>query len=191
MRTNKLLLGLFLVALGYAAFASAQSLADVARAEQARRKAVKSATKVYTNDDLKGSTEEPTPQASAPTGAPAPAAATGAKPEAAKAEAEKAAAKPEEPRKDEKYWRERMMALRNTISRNKILADALQSRINALNADFASRDNPIQRAGIEQDRRSALAEMDRVKQDTEKTNKAITALEDEARKANVPPGWLR
>lgn len=84
-----------------------------------------------------------------------------------------------------------MMTLRSAISRNTILADALQSRINALTTDFTNMDNPVQRAAIEKDRRSALAEMDRVKQDTEKTNKAIVDLEEEARKANVPPGWLR
>jgi hypothetical protein len=30
-----------------------------------------------------------------------------------------------------------------------------------------------------------------MKQDVEKTNKAIIDLEEEARKANVPPGWMR
>ena len=54
-----------------------------------------------------------------------------------------------------------MTALRNALSRNKILADALQSRINALNTDFMNRDDPAQRAVIEKDRRAALAEMDR------------------------------
>ena len=186
LHTNKLLFALLLLVV-CAGSARAQSLADVARAEQARRKAVKGAPKVYTNEDLKGTGEQMTSEAAAAAAPPAP----GAKPDTAKPDPEKEKAKPEEPRKDEKYWRERMTALRNELSRNKILADALQSRVNALNADFASRDNPVQRAEIERDRRSALAEMDRLKQDTEKTNKAIAALEEEARKGSVPPGWLR
>jgi hypothetical protein len=84
-----------------------------------------------------------------------------------------------------------MTAVRNELSRNKVLAEALQSRVNALTTDFVNRDDPAQRAVIEQDRRDALAEMDRVKQDIEKASKAIADLEEEARKNSVPPGWLR
>jgi hypothetical protein len=54
-----------------------------------------------------------------------------------------------------------------------------------------NRDDPAQRAVIEKDRRAAIAELDRMKQEVEKTNKAIVDLEEEARKGNVPPGWLR
>jgi hypothetical protein len=165
-----------------------QSLADVARAEEARRKSVKGTAKVYTNDDLKGGREaDPTPPPVPTAGAKADA----PKAEAAKPDAEKP--KPEESGapKDEKYWRDRMVALRNAVARNKVLADALQSRVNALNTDFANMDDPVQRATIEQNRRTALAEMDRMKQETEKLNKEIVALEEEARRASVPPGWLR
>jgi hypothetical protein len=192
MRTFQLLLAAVLPLLVFADAATAQSLADVARAEQARRKGMKREGKVYTNDDLKGVAGNAAPEPPATSPATPASGETPASPgTAAKPEPEKPAPKTEEARKDEKYWKERMTALQNALSRNKILADALQSRVNALTADFASRDNPVQRAGIEKDRRSALAEMDRVKQDTEKTGKAITALEEEARKANVPPGWLR
>jgi hypothetical protein len=36
-----------------------------------------------------------------------------------------------------------------------------------------------------------LAELARVKQDVIKGKQEITELEEEARKASVPPGWLR
>ena len=185
-----------------------QSLADVARAEEARRKTIKEPSKVYTDGDLKGGAAAgaPAPTAPMPSGMPTSIAGIPVKPGMEKPTAPKDQPKTDqsktdepkadepkkdEPKKDEKYWRERITALRNALSRNKILADALQSRVNALNTDFVNRDDPIQRAGIEKDRRNALAEMDRVKQDIEKTTEAIAALEDEARKAGVPPGWLR
>ena len=44
----------FLIALALQAGASAQSLADVAKAEEARRKTIKPGAKVYTNEDLGG-----------------------------------------------------------------------------------------------------------------------------------------
>jgi hypothetical protein len=57
--------------------------------------------------------------------------------------------------------------------------------------DFVNRDNPVERAAIEQDRIKALAELDRVKKEIESQTKAIAAIEDEARRAGVPSGWLR
>jgi hypothetical protein len=37
----------------------------------------------------------------------------------------------------------------------------------------------------------ALGELDRLKQAIQNDLKAITDLEEEARRAGVPPGWLR
>ncbi len=72
-----------------------------------------------------------------------------------------------------------------------IFADSLQSRINALTTDFVNRDDPAQRAKIEDDRKAALAELERVKKEMDDTTKAIAAIEEEARRAGVPAGWLR
>ena len=72
-----------------------------------------------------------------------------------------------------------------------MFAEALQTRINSLNRDFTSRDNPAQRSQIGRDRTEALSELARVKQDVEKGKQAIADIEEEARKASVPPGWLR
>jgi len=77
------------------------------------------------------------------------------------------------------------------MDRQQIFADSLQSRINALTTDFVNRDDPAQRAKIEADRKTALAELERVKKELVDQAKAITAIEDEARRAGVPPGWLR
>jgi len=49
----------------------------------------------------------------------------------------------------------------------------------------------VQRAVVEKKRLTALAEQERVKGDIAKQTKAITEIEDEARRANVPAGWLR
>ena len=67
----------------------------------------------------------------------------------------------------------------------------MQSRINALTADFASHDDPLQRAAIERDRQRSISELGRLQQDIKDTQKALSDLDEEARKAGVPPGWLR
>ncbi|HET7694657.1 MAG TPA: hypothetical protein VFK57_03045 [Vicinamibacterales bacterium] len=168
--------------------ASAQSLGELAKREQARKKTTPPAKKTYTNDDLK--------QVPPPSGTPG-------KPadEAAKADAKAGEAKPEpqkvdekkpaEPAKDEAYWRGRITAAREDIRRNEAFKEALQSRINALTADFAARDDPYQRAKVADDRQKALAELARVSEDIEKAKKLIVEIEEEARRAGVPPGWLR
>ena len=170
----------------------AQSLGDLAKKEQERRKASPPAAKTYTNEDLKRLTPMPggepakTADTAAKAGEPAkpgdPAKPTEVKPDAT---ATDVAAK------DEKYWRGRITAVKEDIRRNEMFRDALQTRINALTTDFANRDDPFQRAKIDEERQKAIAEMARVTLDIAKATKSIADIEDEARRAGVPPGWLR
>lgn len=170
------------VMLAFDAGASAQSLADVARAEESRRKAVTATAKVYTNEDLGRAPE---------TGAaPAqPAAASAAKPGDPAAKPEES--KPVDPTKTEKYWKDRAAAIQQSISRNKLVLDALQSQVNSLNAEILNTDDPGQRGLLEARLQRAAAELQRVQQDIEKQTKAAADLQEEARKAGVPAGWLR
>ena len=84
-----------------------------------------------------------------------------------------------------------MADLRSQRDRNAFMMEAVQSRINALWADFTARDDPAQRAVIASDRQRALAELERMKKDQESFDKQIADLQEEARRANIPPGWLR
>jgi hypothetical protein len=63
--------------------------------------------------------------------------------------------------------------------------------LNALNADFVNADDPARRSAIEQDRQRAATELERVKKEVADQTKALAAIEEEARRAKVPPGWLR
>ena len=177
----------------HAPSAAAQSLGDVARQEQARRGAVKATGKVYTNDRLR---PEPASPAAANPATPQQAAtppATAAPPAGGKTpgQPEAAPGAPASGPKDEKGWRQRMTSLREAAQRNRVLADALQSRINALSADFTARDDPSQRAVIARDRDRALVELGRLKTEIQDQDKAIADAMEEARKAGVPAGWLR
>jgi hypothetical protein len=88
-------------------------------------------------------------------------------------------------------WRDRLGAARDALKRSQTFADALQTQINGLYTEFVNMSDPAQRAVIEKKRLSAIAEQDRVKADIVKQTKAIADIEDEARRANVPAGWLR
>ena len=181
-------LGFGIWVLGFAV-TSAQTLGDVAKREEARRKQVKTPAKVYTNEDLRGDAGAPAPapatQATAANPAQPAAPAAGAEPK----DAEKAAA--DDPKKAETYWKDRLAKARADLDRAKTFAEALQSRINALTTDFSARSDPAQRAQIGNDRQKALAELDRVKKEIETNTKAIADIQEEARKAGVPAGWVR
>lgn len=167
---------------------AAQSLGDVARKEEQRRKAVKSSGKVYKNRDLGPAGSRPpapAPSQTVPGGAPADA------PSPPAAEPTPPTEDPEDPTKTEEYWRARLEAARTDLQRQELFLEALQSRVNALSTDFVNRDDPAQRAVIATDRQRALAEMERVNESIGKIRQQIADIEEEARQAGVPPGWVR
>jgi hypothetical protein len=199
--TGLLVLSLALIA----APIHAQSLGDLSKAEEARRKTIKEPSKVYTDKDLKPAPMAPDADA-APADENAPADADAAKDAGAdaakdaaasddtsgdKAEDKADAAKPAQEEKGEAYWSGRAKELQSQLERDQSYAEALQSRINALNTDFANRSDPAQRSIVEQDRNKALAEAERLSQAIENDKKAISDFQDEARRSGVPPGWLR
>jgi hypothetical protein len=158
---------------------STQSLADLARMERARRQAITLPAKLYTNESLM----------------PEPAAAAPAPPTAAAAIGPSVPRAPEN-RKDstannEAFWRQRIESERAFLVRARILVDALQSRINGLTNDVAARDDPAQRALLASARQDALVELDRMKQEIVEHEKAILDIQEEARRAGIPAGWVR
>ena len=159
----------------------AQSLADVARKEEERRKAIKTPAPVLTNKDL--GTVPPAPP---PSSVPAPAAADAAK----DGEKDKAAAEAG-PVKDQAYWSGKLKDLQTQLDRDQAYAAAMQVRVNSLTTDFTNRDDPAQRAAIDQDRKRTIAEFDRLTLSVQKDKKAVADFQEDARRAGVPPGWLR
>lgn len=179
---------LFLMPLAGPVLAAVQttpSLVELARQEAARRKAIKGVSKVYTDKDVKRAGRAPEAAAPSPFSAlPPPVPAPVAQPEKPQPE------KPDS-KKDETWWKTRMNQARDDLRRNDVFAEALQSRINALTSDFVNRDDPYQRAKIGDDRQKAIVELDRVKAEIERSKKQIADIEEEARQAGVPPGWIR
>jgi hypothetical protein len=168
------------------------SLAEIARLEQMRRKTLKGASKVYTDKDLRRAS----PGQAAVPGSAAPSASSGsaAPPSSTPvpdAPAPAGGSADSKGKNDEATWKARMKQAREALRQNEVFAEALQTRINALTSDFVARDDPAQRAKIGEDRKKALAELDRVKSEIENAKKAIVDIDEDARKANVPPGWIR
>jgi hypothetical protein len=173
------------LALPVATAAAGQTLADVARKEDDRRKRGAEPTKVYTNKDL-----TPVPAGSAPAAPEASAKAGSEAVKDVKDGADKATTDTE-PVKNEAYWSGRLKTLKDKLERDTSFADALQTKVNSLNTDLVNRDDPAQRAVIERDRQKAVGQLAGVRKDVEADKKAIADLQEEARRSGVPPGWLR
>jgi hypothetical protein len=169
----------------------AQSLADVAKKEEDRRKTIRAPAKVYTNKDLGAVPPGPPP--------PTPAASSEAAKDADKDKADKDstgkdakdAKDKDTPVKDQAYWSGRLKDLSTQVDRDQGYADAMQTRLNSLDADFVNRDDPVQRAAIDRDRQKTRAELARLTKAVQDGKKAVADLLEEARRAGVPPGWLR
>jgi hypothetical protein len=172
--------GFVVAAIAAPAFAQTQSLADVARKEEERRKEIKKPAKVITNQDLRPGMQ--------PYSQPVPNSTDAAAGDKAKDDKAGGAAGGE---KGQAYWQGKKKSLNDALTKDTGYAEALQVRINSLTADFVNRDDPVQKSKIEQDRNKALADLDKLKKDIEADKKAIADLEEEARKAGVPPGWIR
>lgn len=171
--------------------AQSPSLGELAQKEQERRKGLAAAGKVISNKDLPKAPASAAP----PAGALPPA--TPATPTTAdKAGSDDKAAKPEGTpaagdEKNEAWWHDRVVQAREAQRRGEAFAEALQSRINALTTDAVNRDDPYQRAKLAEDRQKAIAELARVTSEIDQAKKEQAAIEEEARQAGVPPGWVR
>ena len=84
-----------------------------------------------------------------------------------------------------------MAEARDQVERSRMFAEALQSRINALTADFSARDDPAQRAVIGTQLNKALAELERVRGDIEAAGKARDGSGGRSPPSRRAPGWLR
>lgn len=155
------------------------NLADASRREALRRQLMPESAVSLTNADVDRKTPRPVPTPPEP---PAAAAVTPAAP---------ATAKTTEDTQDESWWHDRLSAARAAFGRDSLLADSLQSRVNALASDWSARDDPGQRQQLFEQRVRVLAELTRMKDQLTVDQKMIDDIQEDARRKGVPAGWVR
>lgn len=163
MKHMKRLVGplVLLITLAWTA-ASAQSLAEIARREKERRAELSSEeTKAYTEVDLRS--------VQSPLGTDAGGAGPDTDQEGAESVSDDAASSEADPRRTETYWRDRLQEVDGRI---RDLEEKLESPLYTMNP------------------RGAL-ERQRLERDLEQARRERSELFEEARRAGVPPGWLR
>jgi hypothetical protein len=159
----------------------AQSLGEVAARTSKERK--HPPAKVYTNDDLqagRSGAEATAPSPTAP--APAPTATAGA-----------AAPAPAPTMDPAQRWRRDAKARRDAIARAETKVATIQAKIDALLLDMNPTNvgDPNRLQTVEAEKARAMADLEVAKEELEQARQGLESLEEEARKAGVPPGWLR
>ena len=148
-----------------------RSLAAAAEREAIRRQISGPSVGFYNNDNLNQDRESVAPEASPP---PA---------------VQPAGAVPD-PR-DEASWRQRVAAVRAAILDNERRAVALESEIARLDTQAIARDDPAQQAVLRQQAVEAREQLDRARASAVARREELALLLEEARRLDVPPGWLR
>ena len=165
-------------------YAQGVSLGEAARRAREQKQG-QQPSKVITNEDmadLKGTVSV------VGTVPPAPAATEPGPTE----DATKAAATPQEPAKDEEYWRAKFAEARKKLADDSKELDILQREYNLKEQQFYSNPNVALREQFGRaDLNKTRDDINAKKADVEKSQQAITALEDELRKAGGSPGWAR
>jgi hypothetical protein len=152
----------------------AQGLGDAARKETQRRSRAKGSGKVYTGDDLRhdgSSTAPEPPPAVAETEATSSSRSEGASQNG----------------QDERRWRSRADSLRGSVSRLEREVDEADRVATRL-----AYDGPMDGGGyVNTEHTRWVARVQKAREALASARKALEDFEEEARRAGIPPGWLR
>jgi len=155
----------------------AQSLGELARREAERRQATDTPSRVISDKDLAPSVSAALPAPPRATSAP-----------------DRTTNTPPEPKyvtRDASYWLGRMRELQTRRDYLKLQAATLEKRAGEIQADVRELRIADHRGAMQSERERLRTEHALVRSDLAATDKQIADLEDEARRSNVPPGWLR
>jgi hypothetical protein len=194
------LLALALVSAGYS-----QSLADLAKKEKERRQAIKTDSKIITNDQTAkyqgaavstGAPSSPAtngPQAGkGPTVELKPAGEAETKAEAAPPVGKAASDEPVDLQgRTESFWKQTMADARQRVTQLENECNVLILKLNDLQNRFYKESDGFKQQAIQRDIQKALYEQDHNKENLAKAKAALTDLEQEARMSGALPGWIR
>jgi hypothetical protein len=189
------------IAIFSSAWANAQTIADIARQERAKKQAAPSKTVVdnktlgvkpkITIDGKPAESQAATAAPTAPQTTP-PAAATSSASPTAKPSVPSAAAPPADqpPPRDEKWWRSQFEDARIEVRRAENQVAVAQLELNAANRDFLTRSfDPDNRGPATV--AAATKRLDDSNKNLAASRAKLSLLEEELRRAGAPAGWAR
>jgi chromosome segregation ATPase len=184
--------GLILIFFVAVSFAEDSPLVKAAKREKARRAKVKS-DKTFTNKDIEDFKAKNKDTEAVVEGENQGEEQTGEQTEAEPAEGETTQPQAEEDKgNDEKYWKDRYTDVAEDLKQAEDKLQNLQEEMNGLRiAYYAEQDGVAGRPKINSEIEKQFDEIEAAKKQVEDSKQALENLEEEARKAGVPPGWVR
>ncbi len=164
-----------------------ETLAEVAARRPASGKKAPPA-KVLTNDDL-----EKARAGGAPVSVLAADEFTAGPARAGNPEASDELGSAESVPKDEASWRQRAEAARMRSTDAATAVSQAEQRLGELRSDVAPEDpmNPFRQQAREAEIKAEMERLEAARAEVGAARQAVSDLEEEARKAGIPPGWLR
>jgi len=93
---------------------------------------------------------------------------------------------------NEEYWRQKRAAADQRIAQAEAKVERVQSEINELDMAFwREADGVAQRGVIESEKNIRIDKLSQAQTELDEARAALEALEEEARRNAVPPGWVR
>ena len=168
------------------------SLADAARKEAIRREATPKAVASLSN---LGQDQQEPPPAAVTMGPPPDAAPPDAPPTTGET---KPGTEPKpgdpavkDPPRTEAHWRGRITEARAVLDRDMSYADVLQVKVNSLQRDAVNLDDPLAQSRARLELNKSITELDRVREQIKAGQQQIADIQAEARRLNIPAGWVR
>jgi len=192
------LLALLVLLLAAPAFSRAQSLGEAAKKEQEKQEKKKKSgkppatVKVYTDEDLKKARES---ESGAVTVLPengnleAGSASSGDDDEVVSGEGRPVGGR----RRTETYWRDRATRARTAVEEADAKVKDLEARVAAIRNDMnpVNTQDPNRLQSRDRELREAIDALDAARLSADAARKALSDLEEEARRPGALPGWLR
>jgi hypothetical protein len=175
--------------------AGAQSLGDVAkREEEKKKKTAKPPAKVYTEEDLKKARESGSGTVNVlPEIGSSSSPAASERPSAGEGGPARGENSGDAGPRDEKYWRAEAARRREAVKVADSKVPMLEAQVAELRSDMSPTNTQDPNRLQNQDRqlRQALDNLEAARRALDAARQSLADLEEEARRAGVPPGWVR
>ena len=92
---------------------------------------------------------------------------------------------------DEQDWRRQAAERRREVATLKTRIGAMQSEVNRLLSEILQANDPNQNMRLRAEQQQAIEQLEALKKELADAQKGVQDFEEDARRAGVPPGWLR
>jgi len=99
--------------------------------------------------------------------------------------------KPPSRDREKEYWQSMKNNLESQIAKLKETVNELQLNLNKLHTDHLIMDLPYQKAALKKQIDQLSPKLNANKENLKNLQQELAALPDKARKAGIPPGWIR